>query len=336
MDNKKKNSKFNKKSSILIVIIAISALYLCHSFKDINFYLLRQEFSKTNATYIFLWIVIFLISGIIRSLRWRLLLNDNSIPVFDLFHSMNIGNLASMVLPFRAGEFIRPYYLNEWSKIGFSRALVSVILERVFDVLGMLTFFFLFAGSIKELPTLIEVSLRGLPILTLILIIGMLLARFLPERMDGLFRYVVNYLPNSISSKLTLLFSEVILGLGSIRTISQLAQILIWTILLWWSYAYSFSLVLASLGEENLISVGAVISVFVALAIAAPSAPGFLLTFELGCTAALGVFAYSKEFSLAFAIIAHGLQFFFIIFIGIYSLIKKGLTFSSLRQRLPR
>ena len=61
-------------------------------------------------------IVLFFLNAIFRAWRWRYLLpNGEKIRLKVLYDCLMIGNLASYVLPLRAGEFVRPFMLSRKS-----------------------------------------------------------------------------------------------------------------------------------------------------------------------------------------------------------------------------
>ncbi|MCB0360926.1 MAG: hypothetical protein KDD44_14860, partial [Bdellovibrionales bacterium] len=73
------------------------------------------------------------------------------------------------------------------------------------------------------------------------------------------------------------------------------------------------------------------VSVLIGVAVAAPSAPGFLGTFELGCVAALAYTKiHSQEFAIAYAIVTHMLQVVMIVACGIWTLRLRRLSFAEL------
>ena len=77
------------------------------------------------------------------------------------------------------------------------------------------------------------------------------------------------------------------------------------------------------------------VTVMVGLALAAPSGPGFVGTFQAGCVVALsGVFGVSKEISVAYSIFAHAVQAIVGILVGLYSLYRQGLSFSGMLDAL--
>ena len=53
----------------------------------------------------------------VRAVRWKHLLSFGAATRFGhRFDSIMVGNFANFVLPFRAGEFIRPYLFSRWTK----------------------------------------------------------------------------------------------------------------------------------------------------------------------------------------------------------------------------
>src|SRR5205814_8408467 len=91
----------------------------------------------------------------IRSLRWQYLLEPLGHASFgNAFRATAVGFAASSVLPARAGEVIRPYFLARHENMTATGAFATIILERVLDVLTVLallaSFIFLFDRGIGE------------------------------------------------------------------------------------------------------------------------------------------------------------------------------------------
>jgi hypothetical protein len=102
---------------------------------------------------------------------------------------------------------------------------------------------------------------------------------------------------------------------------------------MWFLVAFWFQGLLWAFGVYPSLWVGMMLNVMVALAVAAPSAPGFLGTFQVGCILALStVYGFSKEFAMAYSVIGHLLQMVFNVAAGLFVLHRRGLTFSQLRS----
>jgi glycosyltransferase 2 family protein len=74
-------------------------------------------------------------------------------------------------------------------------------------------------------------------------------------------------------------------------------------------------------------------TVFLALAVAAPSAPGFAGVYELGCIAAFRLFGLDAAIATSYAIVSHVYQYVFIIVYGVWVLMKYGLRVGELRNK---
>jgi uncharacterized protein (TIRG00374 family) len=294
-----------------------------------------------------LWIILFIAALLLRVYRWKLLISSSySVSFKHLYDSLNIGNLATMILPLRAGELIRPLLYSKWTKISFGRTFASVVIERVFDVCAM---FAVFAFAIRFVSEIPEIVLLGAKILSLIaLSIGffMFISYFFPSYILSIISFFSNLGKRLLSShelinSLEKSIVEFIDGLSGIDSLVQFLAISILSVLIWILYVAGFQVLLISFNEIiDTVSIGhsfnvaAVTCVFVSLFIAAPSAPGFIGTFQLGCVAALtGIFAYSEEFSIAFSIVAHSMQFIFTIIVGILSMFFQGLKLSNLKLK---
>src|SRR5207245_7207387 len=75
----------------------------------------------------------------IRALRWQYLLEPLGRATFgNAFRATAVGFAASSVLPARAGEVIRPYFLSRHEQMSATGAFETIVLERVLDTLTVL------------------------------------------------------------------------------------------------------------------------------------------------------------------------------------------------------
>src|SRR5207249_882253 len=89
----------------------------------------------------------------IRAQRWCVLLRPvGRVPLYPALSATAIGFGASSVLPFRAGELVRPALLGRQPGVGMSAALSSVVLERLFDMLLVIGCFLAVALVNPEVP----------------------------------------------------------------------------------------------------------------------------------------------------------------------------------------
>src|SRR5207253_3875560 len=73
---------------------------------------------------------------LIRAWRWQYLLEPLGAATFgNAFRATAVGFAATAILPARAGEVIRPYFLARHERMSATGAFATVVLERVLDML---------------------------------------------------------------------------------------------------------------------------------------------------------------------------------------------------------
>lgn len=94
---------------------------------------------QANPSFLLILFFIYIFDFFLRAYRWKLLLKPvkrvTSFP--RLFYSYNIGYLANLFLPARAGEFVRVFITSKDEGISKRTIGGTIILERIFDIIGM-------------------------------------------------------------------------------------------------------------------------------------------------------------------------------------------------------
>jgi uncharacterized membrane protein YbhN (UPF0104 family) len=76
------------------------------------------------------------------------------------------------------------------------------------------------------------------------------------------------------------------------------------------------------------------VSVIIALAVAAPSAPGFIGIYQVGCIGALRLYEVSNDQAVAFALVSHLVQYLTVLLFGLVCLRRQGIRWRELRERV--
>jgi hypothetical protein len=76
---------------------------------------------------------VYILSNISKMLRFRVMLKDYRIPLFDLFTITSYHNFSNMVLPARTGELTFVYYLKKIGGVGMTKGLHILVVTRIFD-----------------------------------------------------------------------------------------------------------------------------------------------------------------------------------------------------------
>lgn len=271
-----------------------------------------------------------------RALRWRLLLpGETKIKSKALFDAIMVGSLANFVLPLRAGEFIRPFLLTRYTSISFSTSLVSVIVERFFDLALVLGLFGIMAYLIPELPTEVIIGATGLSSLAICILIIMVLGSFMEKQLLSVVDYFTDRLPSKLKLPIRKFSKDFLHGASVLKTPTRVVNVILMTVLVWalilglnWISFWLF---------EIAPSANAVLAltVIIALSVAAPSAPGFIGVYQWACVAAFALFDYPNEKAVAFSIITHIFNFVLFIILGGLILWRDGVSLSDLKPKKP-
>lgn len=317
---------------------ALSLGVLGYLLSQLEWHLFISELKRVNWAYLPVLIVLYVLSFWIRATRWRYLLPSGlQVSTTKLFSACILGMLASCVLPLRAGEFVRPWVLSRSKQVTFSLSFSSVVTERVFDVLTMLTLFFLTLHTIQNPPAWAPICAKSLATIAGGILAVMLCAYFQGARVlrfiELCISSTVSRIAPSFGAKLTEIAAEFVQGLKSIASFGELLMVILLSFALWLEFAGVYYVGLLSFGITPSIWEANAVNVFVALAIAIPSAPGFLGTFQIGCLAALHeVYQHSEEFALAYSVVLHSFQLICTVIFGFFMLHYEGLSFRELKS----
>jgi len=132
-----KNPKF-----ITIIKIIIGLGIFLYLISTIQFSTLVDTFLQIKIIYLFPILFLVFFSILIRSFRWQMILQRLGIKqsIHDLFKYSLIGTFFASITPAKIGDFSKAYYIWKNRKSHVDKSLISVIVDRVFDILTLLFF----------------------------------------------------------------------------------------------------------------------------------------------------------------------------------------------------
>ncbi len=114
--------------------IAISGAALYYTLQGKDLRAIWGAILGANYAWVAAYFAVLVAIHLLRTVRWGILLEPVArIPFSKLNAASAVGFMALMILPFRLGEFARPYLVAERPRIRVSAALSSVVVERVVD-----------------------------------------------------------------------------------------------------------------------------------------------------------------------------------------------------------
>lgn len=312
--------------------IIISAVFLWYAVDGLEMGDAWAAIQGANYWWLIPSVAVYFVGVWVRTWRWDYMLRPlKHIPVRKLFPVVVIGYMGNNIYPFRAGELLRSYVLRQREGVPMSASLATVIVERVFDGLVMLMFvfialpFFPLPGTYQRLVTLASVAFFGA------MIVFFLLAA-VPERTNQLVAWILNLLlPQKVSQPLIDFTARFLDGLVSLRSFQNVMMIFLTSIIIWlletvkyWFVMHAFDFGNAQVTFFALMLMNGVVN----LATTLPSSPGYVGTFDAPGIAVLKLYGVVEHIAFAYTIVLHVALWLPITLLGIYYMIREGLSWS--------
>jgi len=295
--------------------------------------------SKVRYELLFPLTALIVLHFLVRALRWRFLLpapsNRSDVRISKLFDGILVGAFATFVLPLRAGELVRPLMLSRQSSFSFGVSFASVVIERFFDLSMVLISFGLMLPHVPGMPGWVEQGAYILTTLAVGLLVFLVLGSLTPIWIDRLIERCLSPLPQRVSAPLLRFVRGLLDATKVLKEPRRLVGIVALTIMVWatnyllfWGYLWLFDI-------PGSVSFVVAIGVIIALAVAAPSAPGFIGVYQTACVAAFALFGLPQEEAIAYSLVSHAHQYVIFVAYGLWVLLKYNISFRELRGTSP-
>jgi len=315
--------------------IGISLVFLDLVFYKLDISAMLIALKQANYYMFIPALVILSISLLIRTWRWHwLLYQTKTARFYSLFSSLMIGTAANMVLPARAGEFIRAYFLGRREKISKTTAFATIVVERIFDGLTILLFLLLvviLTGAKNE-----EISTWGIlgAAVYLGVVVGLFLLYF---RRDFLVRLIEALLPQTLAAKIIGMLDAFLEGMQVMRNGRQLFMVVLLSLATWVGFALSFWPVMLAFDFGAPVPYYApfLVIAFGALGLTIPGPPAGIGIFQYVTVEALRIaFTLSganlaanfNEVAAVFSLVLHFSQVAPEILIGLYCFLRENVS----------
>jgi uncharacterized protein (TIRG00374 family) len=321
--------------------LAVSALLLWWVFRGEDLGAIGRQLATADPSWLIAAGAISTSGGLIRALRWKLLLEPLGVPTTlrSRWAALNIGFMVTNLFVGRLGEIVRPFALSRMAPVSMSGALGTIVLERLLDTVALLLLLLvtLLSPAFPTEATVMgrsigyAVSLAILVAVGALAAVGLLLYR--PTRITRLVRALAQLLPGRWEERVATGLESFLSGLDVMRRPAALLKALLWSVLLWvWmaaSFWAAFKAFEIDLGATAAMFTQCAVSMFVAL----PAGPGFIGTMQAGVSVSVhDVFATAVEPTLSLAVGYHLAGFIPVTLIGLYYAWRLGLHLSSIES----
>src|SRR5580692_8567443 len=120
---------------VLALVVGLLGVFL----HNVNLRSVAPEIVRAQPSWLALSLATMIVNLAIRALRWQYLLEPLGETTFaNAFRATAVGFAATSVLPARAGEVIRPYFLARHEHMSATAAFATIVLERLLDIVTVL------------------------------------------------------------------------------------------------------------------------------------------------------------------------------------------------------
>lgn len=267
----------------------------------------------------------------LKAIRWRMLLQPlgDFRPLQDLLPSTLVGFAFNNVLPAHLGEFVRVFVFSRKTGLPKTAVLTSIVLERIFDVIAILTFLMLGLLWVKSADIDPRVTASAM-VLGAAVTAGLICAAIYliwTGPVVALIEGILNRLPlvpEFVKHKVALLLETGAAGLGALRNGRLLAGILVTSFLQWILNGFSIHLALWAFGIEVSLMVSAIVLGVTAVGVTVPSSPGYFGVIQFCFLLVLRLFVDDTEAVFAASIYYHIMQWIPVTFLGMFFFLKSG------------
>lgn len=316
-----------KKVLSIVLSLGLGAGLLYVILRQVNMDILKLSLKSLNIWWIVSAVMLYTVDMLIRAYKWREMLKDNGIciSIRESFFAYNLGNTMNIVIPAKIGDIARSYYLKKKYGNGYSSTLPSIFLDRILDVLG--GYIVLLVSSLYVLGA---VNMPQWFYSLIIIGVICLIAVFIVMAYMVKNREKVKSIKNTNVKNLVSAFIDVLEG--SVKNRIKFVKLIVYTSISWLCDGLIAFLVFLALGQK--VSPFAVVfaAMVATLTKVFPVTPGGIGVFEGTMVIIFSLFGFKSDLTGIISTLSHFLMNLYTLCIGVYVLIKNGISVSDIRM----
>ncbi len=328
-----------------VVLFLLAVLILWYFGKDLDWAEVRRSLAQADPFYLIASVLIISLGYLLRAIRWKVLLSPiTASSLKELFATTTVG-FAAIFLVGRAGEIVRPMWLPMRDKrVRPSAALVTLGLERIFDLAALVCFFAVNLLWFTPPPGR-EEDLANISLLGYLLLLGVIVGfaalivyqRNAPRIMDWAGRITHRkWIPIRIRAIVLSILKQLAAALEILKNWRETALVVFWTISLWIAIAIPTWFALLAFGLPITFSDSLFIMGFAVVSSVVPTPGGAAGAFHTATALAL-VFLLPDirhEDAAAVSIAMHLIYFAPALVFGLYYFVNGDISLERFRNLL--
>jgi len=279
----------------VVATLLVSAVFGYLALRDVRWAATWRALGRTNYWWLLPTLATIGLWTVVRAARWQAFFRREARPdLGGLTKATVLGFFFNNILPARAGEAARVVALRSFSGTRVPESAATVVVERLFDVLGLFALLFVFSPWVPHVTWLRAAAFASIAAIGLVLAL-IVLGVYLERRPARGHRF---------ASMLASLHD----GLAALRSPGPAAIAVAWTLGSWlllglgfWFLSIGFHLGLSALG-------GMLVAIAVGLSFLIPAAPAGLGVFEAAGLAVAGAYGISSSQAIAYVLVLHAVN----------------------------
>lgn len=318
-----------RKGNILTIAgFVISIVLLCFSLKDIRYQEILVTLKKADFRFLFVPLAFIGLAVTLCSFRWSRI-TGSGVGFRDTFIALLIGLFVNNVLPARIGEVARAYVLSKRKKLSFTVSFSTVLVDRFFDLTGLLLLTFIFFPR-HSLPPAVSKAIYCLVALMIICIaLILLLSR---ERFANTIAVGFHKIRRPLFSKLALRIMAIQENLKRISSPFNLLSFVLISFITWFAMSAALYSVTLALGVHVEFIYIPFVCALLNMGLTMPSSPGYVGVYQFLLVYLLSIFGVPKHEGFAVSIIYHAAWYIPYSIIGFIFLLKEHLKIREIRS----
>ncbi len=320
-----------KRTFVTIFGFTVSIVLLYFSLRGIEFRQIWATIRRANPLLASLPLVFIATAICLSSFRWSKVSGSN-VRFRETFAALLIGMFINNVLPARLGEVARGYVLCRKKKLSFTYAFSTVLLDRFFDLTGLLlmtllSLLFLPRGILPQTVSrgiYVIIGLVALCVFFMILLSRQSFANRLAERFAGVEKSFLAKLGKRIIE-----IQENLSRIGSPLTIVLFVLISFFT---WLSMSVALWIVTVALGIPVPFACIPFVCALLNMGIIIPSSPGYVGLYQFLLVYLLSIFGVPKYEGFTISILYHASWYIPYTVVGFALLLREHLRIKDIRR----
>lgn len=320
----------------LLFSLALGAFFLWLSLRNVD--LAETGRVLRNADY--LSFAAFLLMNIVllwlRTVRWSYLLRPvTAIKPGRLISPMCIGLMGNIIFPARAGEFIRAYLVGSREAVTGSAAFATVVVERLFDGLAIMSFFalapFLLEGGDDGLVN--RLKWAGL-LVFLFYVTVLVVLLFLSRHRELLAGYLERHAMARRWRFVAAVFDKVRKftdGLTILQSAGDAARALAMSFVIWGLTGFLNYMMMLAVDIRLPLYAAFFLVVMQSFGVMVPS-PGFVGSYQYVHIVALGIYGVARADALGLSVLIHSGYFIIFLAAGLFFVSREHLSWRVLEK----